>query len=44
MADNFLESHYEEYLKRKAEWEQNKRRKKRKKSDTDGTSPVNPQK
>ena len=21
MADNYLESHYEEYLKRKAEWE-----------------------
>ena len=26
MADNYLENHYEEYLKRKAEWE--KKRKK----------------
>lgn len=26
MADNYLESHYEEYLKRKAEWERKKKR------------------
>ncbi len=25
MADNYLESHYEEYLKRKAAWEREKR-------------------
>lgn len=25
MADNFLEGHYEEYLKRKAEWERKKK-------------------
>lgn len=24
MADNYLENHYEEYLKRKAEWEKKK--------------------
>lgn len=27
MADNYLESHYEEYLKKKAEWERKKRTK-----------------
>lgn len=26
MADNYLENHYEEYLKRKAEWEKKKKR------------------
>ena len=26
MADNYLENHYEEYLKRKAEWEKKKRK------------------
>jgi len=25
MADNYLEKHYEEYLKRKAEWEKKKK-------------------
>lgn len=25
MADNYLENHYEEYLKRKAEWEKKKK-------------------
>ncbi|MBR4572422.1 MAG: dehydrogenase [Prevotella sp.] len=28
MADNYLENHYEEYLKRKAEWEKKKKLKK----------------
>ncbi len=27
MADNYLENHYEEYLKRKAEWEKKKKTK-----------------
>lgn len=27
MADNFLENHYEEYLKRKATWEKRKKKK-----------------
>ena len=27
MADNYLEKHYEDYLKRKAAWEKNKGRK-----------------
>lgn len=27
MADNYLENHYEEYLKRKAEWEKTKKKK-----------------
>ena len=27
MADNYLENHYEEYLKRKAEWEKKKKKK-----------------
>ncbi len=31
MADNYLENHYEEYLKRKAEWEKKKKLKKLKK-------------
>lgn len=26
MADNYLENHYEEYLKRKAEWEKKKKK------------------
>lgn len=26
MADNYLEKHYEDYLKRKAAWEKTKRR------------------
>lgn len=26
MADNYLEKHYEEYLKRKAEWEKKKKK------------------
>jgi hypothetical protein len=30
MADNYLENHYEEYLKRKAEWERKSQRKRRK--------------
>ena len=30
MADNYLENHYEEYLKRKAEWERKSLRKRRK--------------
>ena len=25
MADNYLENHYEEYLKKKAEWEKSKK-------------------
>ena len=25
MADNYLENHYEEYLKRKADWEKSKK-------------------
>jgi hypothetical protein len=29
MADNYLENHYEEYLKRKAEWEKKKKKTKR---------------
>lgn len=29
MADNYLENHYEEYLKRKAEWEKKKRPRRR---------------
>lgn len=28
MADNYLENHYEEYLKRKAAWEKKKKKKK----------------
>lgn len=28
MADNYLENHYEEYLKRKAEWEKKRKRRK----------------
>lgn len=27
MADNYLENHYEEYLKRKAAWEKKKKKK-----------------
>ncbi len=27
MADNYLENHYEEYLKRKAEWEKKRKKK-----------------
>lgn len=27
MADNYLENHYEDYLKRKAEWEKKKKTK-----------------
>lgn len=27
MADNYLEKHYEDYLKRKAAWEKNKGKK-----------------
>lgn len=27
MADNYLENHYEAYLKRKAEWEKKKKKK-----------------
>lgn len=26
MADNYLEKHYEEYLKRKAEWERKRKK------------------
>lgn len=26
MADNYLENHYEDYLKRKAEWQRKKKR------------------
>ena len=26
MADNYLENHYEDYLKRKAEWEKKKKK------------------
>lgn len=29
MADNYLENHYEEYLKRKAEWEKKKKKQKK---------------
>lgn len=39
MADNYLENHYEEYLKRKAEWEKKKKKTAKKKSQQSNTKP-----
>lgn len=39
MADNYLENHYEEYLKRKAEWEKKKKKTAQKKSQHSNTKP-----
>lgn len=37
--DNFLESHYEEYLRKKAAWEKNKKKKNTKRAGTGHRTP-----
>ncbi len=39
MADNYLENHYEAYLKRKAEWEKKKKKKTPKQKSTASSTP-----